>query len=158
MEQRNPCPHPPHSAPIEGPHCPSGSCSLLAREQTASLWLPELEWRFGVSRNLRRKLCVAELSSMAWAPREVVISVSWGRFKQMALMKCPRESHLCVRTPHSPRTLPSWTLGLTLERNKSLCALISFHHPVHLLLLSTRIQQLTSGSGVEERLDEIEAV
>lgn len=61
---------------------PSGSCSLPAREQAASLWLPELQWRCGIAgRRLRKNIFMAELSLMAWAAREVVISLSWGGAK-----------------------------------------------------------------------------
>lgn len=53
------------------------------REQTTSLGLPELEWRAacGSGRgSLRKKLCMAELSLVAWGAREV-ISVSLGGSK-----------------------------------------------------------------------------
>ena len=61
-EQRKPCPHPAHSVPFQDPQWPSGSCRRPAREQSASLRLPEFWWSFGEGEGRARKnLFTAEL-------------------------------------------------------------------------------------------------
>ena len=56
---------------------------------------------------------MAELPLMAWAAREVVISVSWGGSKPDGLGEVVLER--ATEVSCSLRTLPSWPLGLPLE-------------------------------------------